>query len=568
MIDTLVAANWRSARLVAVECVDVVWRSLGKPWRCVKTLAARTPERLLIAPQDIRTNDPTIAADMYAGYFAFAGKIVNSHGQSPFQLSPPSPGWAASLVSFIWLRHLRGADTALARANARALVDDFIAHASDNPALPVWEPRVAARRLLSWLSQSPMILDGADRDFYRRFMKALGRHAAKLECALGNGARGETRLLIAIALAELGLCAAEMGALQRRATNLLAFELNRQILPDGGHIGRNPQTLIDLLLDLLPLRQAYAARGVAAPPALLNAIDRMLPMLRLFRLGDGSLALFNGMGVTQAHSVATVLAYDDARAAAAVNAPHSGYQRLESNGAVLVMDTGAPPPYEFSQRAHAGQLSFELSSDGQPFIINCGAPDESRVAIRAAARATAAHSTLTIEDTSSSHFCQGGSFMRHLEGRIIAGPRKVTVERQDTGEGPGLTASHDGYKREFGLIHQRALRLSADGADLIGVDRLAPAGPPSPDGTARNYAIRFHLHPALQTVLTDDSRSVMLTLPDGAQWIFRADGLRIEVEPSICFATAGAARGTDQIVVQANSGEIPVINWSFQRQSS
>ena len=70
------------------------------------------------------------------------------------------------------------------------------------------------------------------------------------------------------------------------------------MLPDGGHISRNPGVLIELLLDLLPLRQAFAARNMAPPPALNNAIDRMMPMLRFFRHGDGNFALFNGMGPT------------------------------------------------------------------------------------------------------------------------------------------------------------------------------------------------------------------------------------------------------------------------------
>ena len=72
----------------------------------------------------------------------------------------------------------------------------------------------------------------------------------------------------------------------------------RQILPDGGHISRNPGALIELLVDLLPLRTAFTARNIAPPPALLNAIDRMMPMLRFFRHGDGNFALFNGMGPT------------------------------------------------------------------------------------------------------------------------------------------------------------------------------------------------------------------------------------------------------------------------------
>ena len=82
-------------------------------------------------------------------------------------------------------------------------------------------------------------------------------------------------------------------------TRRLSDELGRQVLPDGGHASRNPGALIELLLDLLPLRQAFAARNVPPPPALNNAIDRMMPMLRFFRHGDGNFALFNGMGPTR-----------------------------------------------------------------------------------------------------------------------------------------------------------------------------------------------------------------------------------------------------------------------------
>ena len=91
-----------------------------------------------------------------------------------------------------------------------------------------------------------------------------------------------------------------------------------------------PGALIELLLDLLPLRQAFAARNIAPAAALLNAIDRMMPMLRFFRHGDGNFALFNGMGPTQPDLIATMLAYDDARGAPVSNAPHSGYQRIEA----------------------------------------------------------------------------------------------------------------------------------------------------------------------------------------------------------------------------------------------
>ena len=59
-------------------------------WR----FTATGTDRLLIAPQDLRTADPTRASEVYAGRFAFAGKIVICDGRSPFEMLPPSEEWA------------------------------------------------------------------------------------------------------------------------------------------------------------------------------------------------------------------------------------------------------------------------------------------------------------------------------------------------------------------------------------------------------------------------------------------------------------------------------------------
>ena len=83
-------------------------------------------DRLVIAPQDLRTADGTRASEIYAGRFAFAGKVVICDGRSPFEIEPPSEEWAAGAFGFGWLRHLRAAESGITRANARALVDEWI----------------------------------------------------------------------------------------------------------------------------------------------------------------------------------------------------------------------------------------------------------------------------------------------------------------------------------------------------------------------------------------------------------------------------------------------------------
>jgi uncharacterized heparinase superfamily protein len=308
-------------------------------WR----FTATGTDRLLIAPQDLRTADPTRASEIYAGRFAFAGKIVICDGRSPFEMLPPSEEWAEVLFGFGWLRHLRAAESGITRANARALVDEWISlQGSVDPI--AWRPEVVARRIMSWLSQAPLVLHEADPRFYRRFLRSLTRQVRYLRRTAGNTRDGLPRFQCVVALTAAALCMAGQERLLRSTTRRLVDELQRQVLPDGGHISRNPGVLIELLVDLLPVRQAFAARNVVPPPALMNAIDRMMPMLRFFRHGDGNFALFNGMGPTPGDRLATVLAYDDTRGAPVANAPHSGYQRLLAGNVVVLMDTGQAPP--------------------------------------------------------------------------------------------------------------------------------------------------------------------------------------------------------------------------------
>ena len=521
----------------------------------------------MIAPQDIRTADPIAAEHIYAGHFSLAGKAASTHGHSPFAIPAPSAAWSEALHGFGWLRHLRAAGTALSRANAHALVEDWLnldARGGPMDRQAARAPHVVARRLISWLSQSPIILENADHVFYRRFVRAIEAHAATLERALAEGLQGDARLTAIIALTQAGLCLEGASGLLRRATLMLSRELPAQILSDGGHVSRNPRVLVELLVDFLPTRQAFVARSIAAPEPLLNAIDRMTPMLRMFRHADGALAGFNGMGVSEPETLATLLAHGAVGEAAILDAPYSGYQRLEADGAIVIADVGAPPPLAFSREAHAGALSFEFSSGLQRLIVNCGAPQADTGEARQAARASAAHSTLIVDDHSSCRFAPTGS--RSLAaGAVLEGPSRVEVKRWlDEAGGQWIDARHDGYARRYGAVHRRALRLAVDGGGLRGEDCILPAGKTAmPAG--KSLAVRFHLHPALRAQADVAAEQVVLTTPSGEEWRFEAAGRAIDLEESIFFAAPGGARPTMQIVLQGALIENERINWSFSR---
>ncbi|MGA7232270.1 MAG: heparinase II/III family protein [Xanthobacteraceae bacterium] len=527
-------------------------------------------DRLVIAPQDLRTADATRATEIYSGRFAFAGKVVVCDRRSIFEMEPPSDEWAAALLGFGWLRHLRAAESGITRANARALVDEWISFQGGWHSIG-WRPDVLARRIISWLSQSTLVLQDADVRFYRRYLRSLLRQVRYLRHTAGDARRGIARLQAVIALSYAALCIAGQARHIKSMTERLKGELERQILPDGGHASRDPGAVIEILLDLLPLRQAFASRNIAPPQALQNAIDRMMPMLRFFRHSEGTFAHFNGMGATPADLLLTLLAYDEARGAPFANAPYSGYQRLAAGGAVAVVDTGCAPPIEMSLDAHAGCLSFEFSAPRQSLIIvNCGMPTIGRENWRPIARATAAHSTVTFNDASSARFVELATFRRMLGGSpIVGGPTRVTVNREESSDTIALRAMHDGYAARFGILHERVLILSTDGMRLEGEDIFLDADGESRVRSARDeFAIRFHLHPTVRATCLTDGHGVMLMTPNKEVWTFSAHHDQVELEDSVYLAGSEGPRRTLQLVIRGHARTAARVQWLLQAHPS
>jgi uncharacterized heparinase superfamily protein len=521
-------------------------------------------DRIVIAPQDLRTADPTRASEIYGGRFAFAGKVVVCDGRSAFEMMPPSDEWAETLLAFGWLRHLRAAESAITRANARALVDEWITlQGTWHPV--AWRPETTARRVIAWLAQATLILDDADVRFYRRFLRNLTRQVRYLRLMARDTRDGVPRLQARIALAYAALTMAGQAGNLRGVTRRLAAELDRQILSDGGHISRNPGALVELLLDLLPLAQAFTARNVPPPPALTRAIDRMMPMLRFFRHGDGAFALFNGMGPTSPELIATILAYDDARGEPVANAPHSGYQRIQAGSTVVLMDTGVPPPIDLSADAHAGCLSMEVSAKHQRIVVNCGLPSAGKESWRQVARATAAHSTVTFNDSSSCQFLESGPFRRLFGTPITAGPTQVPVTRETRSDDIiMLRSSHDGYADRFGIVHHRIIQVAADGNKIDGEDLFMPPDDRLlPNNTLDEFALRFHLHPGVKATRLTDGHGVMLILPNKDVWNFSSHEDRVELEESVYLGGLDGPRRTFQIVIVGQARKVGRVHWTL-----
>ncbi|MGH6923722.1 MAG: heparinase II/III family protein [Propylenella sp.] len=552
-VDQLRLALHRAGRLTRKLRLGAVSGPIGR-----FRVAGGGRSQLLIAPPDLRTADPTVAVEIYSGRFAFAGHVVEVGGRSPFHIGPPSEDWLRELHSFGWLRHLRAADTPLARSNARTIVEDWLRMHSRATGEVVWDADVTARRALSFLAQSPLILHDADHDLYRDFVRSLLRHASMLRSAVGTSEPGLPRLHSAIAIALIGLSLSQQERLARSGLDRIDAELQTQILPDGGHISRNPTAIVDILIDLLPLRQALIARGLIPSETLMNSIDRMMPMLRFFRHGDGAFAHFNGAVTSASGLVATLVSYDETLGTPAASATYSGYERIESGAALLLADAGGPPPIAYSSEAHAGALSIEFSHGMHRIIINCGAPAARHENLRRAARRTAAHSTAVLEEQSSCRFSSPSA-----NAQIVSGPRSLAAHRQSPGDGSTvLQLSHDGYARRFGLVHERSLRLGRDGHTLEGMDRFSG----QPSARDLSFVARFHLHHAVSVHSTGRETALDLRLSDGTIWRFEANG-PVELEESVHLSDVFGSRPSHQLVLASAADSDAPSKWRLSLMS-
>ncbi|XBQ17522.1 MAG: heparinase II/III family protein [Oceanicaulis sp.] len=538
-------------------------------------LSGPAPDALAATPEPLIKGDKARGAAILAGRFALCGESLQVEpGESVWDRPAPSRRFAETLHRFGWLADLLALDDPEATERARALVDDWIDRFGGWNWFS-WEPRVLEGRVRAWLLAGEALFSGEDGPVR---LRALARQSRRLARALPVVEPDRTRLDAAISLALAVLCLGLPPRTAVKAGAQLAAALDAQILPDGGHVSRNPEAAAEILVALTELDRTAASAGLELPQSVRRAMDRIAGFVRFARLPGGALAGFHGGGEGPIRAVEAALDHLGVakKAKAGFNvAPHSGYHRAEAGGAIVILDAAGPPPGMHAADYHASALAFEFAAPGGRVVVNCGWSADQPSPWREAVRATAAHSALTLEETSASRLI-GAGWRRDLLGpRVAHGPDPVKVRRNEEDLGVWLEASHDGYRKPYGLSLRRRLFLAVDGGDLRGEDGLfRPVEDGAPDDPEKRlrYAIRFHLHPDVRASLSRDSMSALLVLANGDGWRFRTDGGPVRLERSVYLAAGAPPKRSTQLVIVGEAepfggGERPPnrVRWAFQR---
>ncbi len=524
------------------------------------TLAA--PFRKAAKPRLLATVSNPLAGSKVAGTALRAGHFLVHGVKSPIaqidfagaaRMAPPLE---RVVHSFAWLADLEACAPREAVAPvAERIIGAWLAANPKPPSRPgkgpAWTVANVGTRELNWLVHAPLILSGQDRVLRAKILAALGDHARWLDRNVGRAEDllGEVAGWCGIVAAGLLLPDGKPRRLFGEAGLIRA--LGELVGDDGGVLSRSPLGQIEAIALLVRLRACYQAVRRDPPQALEAIMNLLVPPLLALTHGDGSLGSWQGNWAIDAQDLAALVEASGVRARPLRDVRQWGYQRVVAQKGILQFDAAPPPLAKHARTGCASTLAFEFSHAGQRLVVNCGgaacAGGLIPVRLEQGLRATAAHSTLVLDDANSTAVL--------INGKIGSGVSEVDLDRRTLiGEkNAGATrieASHNGYATRFGLTHRRILILRDDGTELRGEDLLVPAGRKGKNGKI-GYAIRFHLGPGIEVGLSEDGQGAGLALPDGSYWQFRVGGEgQVSIEESIWADGQGRPQPIQQLVIQ------------------
>lgn len=529
---------------------------------------------------------------LISGNFLFSGILVQAAETPLWDLDLPDEGAAADLQGFGWLDDLAAVGDGVARARAQAWVWDWIARFGTGQGtgkgrgtgrgaaqVPVWRPDLTGRRVLRLINHSAFLLAGREAPQAEAYFRSLSMQTAYLSQCWARVPPGLARFEALTGLIMAGLALKGMEGLTPPALAALEQDCATFVDAGGGIAARNPEELLEIFTLLIWAAKGTEEAGHPVGAEHRAAITRIAPTLRALRHADGGLARFHGGGRGVEGRLEHSLAASGVRAGLAPQMA-MGFARLGGGRTSVIVDAAPPPQGAASRTAHASTLAFELTSGRRPVIVSSGSGLSFGAEWRLAGRATASHSTLSLDGVSSSRLGVDPEARRQDPAADeLAEVAAVPVMRLTPGEdGLWLHAAHTGWARTHGLIHLRDLVLSDDGRDLTGVEtlstttasgrhrfgRLAAQG----DRPGIGVSLRFHLHPDVDAALDLGGTAASLALKSGEIWVFRHDGRgALSLEPSVYLERGRLKpRPTRQIVLSLRALDFETrIGWTLAK---
>lgn len=320
-----------------------------------------------------------------------------------------------------------------------------------------WHPYTISLRITNWIAAYQTFKENirCDYDFDKCFRESIFTQYKYLQTnlekdVLGNHYFENIKALI------IGSIFFEDTKVKGKFKKELLKQLKEQILEDGMHFELSPMYHKIILEDLIKI--TYWLKNEDIYIHLITYIQKMIDVTYSFENNFGKTPAFNDSadGVSKDYKCLLEVCnkYFKLSPKSNTSLDKSGFYIIEDRFKKLIFDTGDICPTYLPAHGHCDALSFELSINGSPFIVNSGTYQYESGEWRDFFRSTKAHNTVSISYNEQSQFW--GSF--RVAKRIKKVRRKQFIYKNIQWYA-GAYVSHYGaeHKRFIGYIDEETM---------------------------------------------------------------------------------------------------------------
>ena len=425
------------------------------------------------------------------------------------------------LHSFFWLFSL---DLKSSKKSTQSIILNWI-ESNHNYNSKNWDIDILSKRIIAWISNSKLTYEDSDKSYKEKFNEIVQKQINHLINEIERSEWVDDKMIGCSAIILAGLSYQDKSRYLNFGLNLLKKIIKFSFDNQGFPKSRNIKQLIFYLKYFVLIREWLKESQTDIPEYIDESIYYLGQSYSLLWQSIKKNILFNGNYESDNENFDNYLSRMGYKFK---NENHEagGYSVLKNKKIALIMDIGPNPEKKFSRDYQSGVLSFEIISNEKKLICNSGYFLNYNHQLNNVSKSTATHSTLIIDNHSSCKLRKSGNQYSKIEQGLKITKKTIIFKKNYW----SLRSGHDGYVKQYGIIHDRQIEFFPEQNKFIGNDHLIK----KKNFKSSNFEIRFHLEPNVKVMKTQDGKSILIEL-ENEGWKFTCHNHNINIETGLYF---------------------------------
>ena len=457
-----------------------------------------------------------------------------------------------NLNSFFWLFSL---DLKSSKKDTQNVILQWI---DKNPRynFKSWEVDIVAKRIIAWTSNSRLSYEDSTADYKDKFNGIIKKQINHLINEIKRSEWVDDKMIGCAAIILTGLTYQDKDGYLETGLNLLRKLVKFSFDNDGFPKSRSIRQLCFYLKYFILIREWFK-ESQSEIPDFINENIYYLGQAYAFTWQNNKVdLLFNGNHLTNNIDFDHYLKKHGYSFKTQSN-ELGGYAALNNKKTSLIMDIGSSPDKKFSSNYQSGALSFEILSNGKKLICNSGYFQNYKHQLNELSKSSAVHSTMTLDDRSSCKF----SKTKNESSKVFQGLKIIKKNIVFEENYWKINAAHDGYLKQYGIIHERDVEFYPEQIKFIGHDKIIFKNKIA----NLKFEIRFHIEPNIKIMKTQDNKSILIDL-NGEGWKFNSDNNTMNIDYGLYFGRKDSFVDNQNIVISGmTNNENQTIKWEIKK---